>query len=284
MAITIPTVNNVHDNQPEQELTSINNILRANPGKRLFTTRPLAWTQDHLTLLGRCSFVVATPDVPPLDPYTQQQRQWSGDQSNHEVYEDRDEGREHDEAVVLIHAQQLATTRSCQLRESSIIHLLTRGPDRRGDLTALNYDDGITFFFNDKPINRLSCTGIVLGHRYISTLLPSSGLQDRQWPYPVLAHIHLDTVQEARLRCLPYPPLHPDPSLLNEPCLRLRQLRMQSIQPKDPLDDPYIVALLITLAQSQSRTIAILQAADDTTAQYRTVSVLAFSSQSTQPN
>jgi hypothetical protein len=66
---------------------------------------------------------------------------------------------------------------------------------------------------------------------------------------PSLAYITFDNIQSLRKKHVYTPPY----KIANVPGLRLRQKRLDSLTPQNPAEDPYVVAILIALAQEQQR-------------------------------
>lgn len=73
---------------------------------------------------------------------------------------------------------------------------------------------------------------------------------------PVLAYLHLSTLQSRRKNSVKVSASNQP----NSPVFRLQQKEQRRLQPSKELEDPYIVAVLIALAQEQRTTSASLAA------------------------
>lgn len=77
-----------------------------------------------------------------------------------------------------------------------------------------------------------------------------------------LAYITFDTIRELRSNYVYSPPCKKN----NLPVLNVRQKRLRSLEPHDQATDPYIVAVLIALAQAQRESIKQCLSEKDATA------------------
>ncbi|PYI01212.1 hypothetical protein BO78DRAFT_436287 [Aspergillus sclerotiicarbonarius CBS 121057] len=77
--------------------------------------------------------------------------------------------------------------------------------------------------------------------------IPTDGLFAHHDALPSLAYITFDTIQTLRKKKVSRPPC----GGANRPVWNIHQKRLRSLEPRNPAEDPYIVSILIALAQAQ---------------------------------
>ncbi|KAI2730448.1 hypothetical protein DTO012A7_9726 [Penicillium roqueforti] len=96
--------------------------------------------------------------------------------------------------------------------------------------------DNLQFYFNRRAVARLRTEGVFLNNSVA----------------PNLAYITFGKIQLLREKHVSYkPPRKRDRS--NDPGFRLWERKLKLLEPQNPVEDPYIVAILIALAQGQRR-------------------------------
>lgn len=210
-----------------REPKSIHDIIRQHPRERLLV-QPLEWTQLHLELL-KCSFVDETPEDQPEDSENKASEA-SGSRKivNHSAKT----------------AERLATS---EMKNAAIKKLVSEdgGPLRfqRYDLkTIMTFLIALAdvfrpfgyFCFGEKHEFRL--------HGSIFSLRSSGNLA------PVFAFLQKGMIRIQREGLFQTP----RPRRSNPPAELLRKLRLKQLEPEDRFRDPYILAVLIGLAQSQA--------------------------------
>lgn len=83
--------------------------------------------------------------------------------------------------------------------------------------------------------------------------LSTDGVFSNNSVAPSLAYITFDKIQSLRKKHVYTPPYKRVNEIVNAPGLRVRQKRLESLEPQNPAEDPYIVTILIALAQGQRR-------------------------------
>ncbi|PKY05576.1 hypothetical protein P168DRAFT_317098 [Aspergillus campestris IBT 28561] len=203
---------------------SIHSILRDNCRKRLYV-KPIAWTSDHLQLL-RCRFNYRPARSWPKEERSKRQPlEPSHAQKNVEQQAER------------------RTHESQRLRYANNLKVLLAYPSLLGGKQSAieeileAYDihpqrlDFLSFDFNRRHAAHLATDGI-----FSSSAAPSS-----------VAFITFDTIQSLRTN-------HVQPHKSKSvPVLRQRRKRLQLLGPPNPTEDPYVIAVLIALAQNQRR-------------------------------
>ncbi|PLN79115.1 hypothetical protein BDW42DRAFT_173584 [Aspergillus taichungensis] len=203
---------------------SIHSILRDNARKRLYVN-PIAWTSDHLQLLA-CTF-----NYRPARSWNRKERakrhplESSHAPENVEcqvergIYESQRLKYANNLKVMLANPSLLGGKKSAlqEILEAYNIH-----PQR---------SDILSFYFNRQHAAHLVTDGI-----FSSSAAPSS-----------VAFITFDTIQSLRAN-------HVQPHKSKSvPVLRQRRKRLQLLDPPNPAEDPYVLAVLIALAQNQRR-------------------------------
>lgn len=89
----------------------------------------------------------------------------------------------------------------------------------------------MSFYFSRQPVTKIRTEGVFSRN--------SSG--------PYLAYITFDGIHSLRKRYIHRPPY----TLLNEPVFNTRNKKLRSLQPQKAAEDPYIMGVLIALAQQQ---------------------------------
>lgn len=211
---------------------SISQIVRLHCRERLLV-RPIYWTDRHLELLG-CSFGEPSPapsTVPPV------------------LFGNRGSGHVRRAFGENSYANMVG-------RENALYMLLRDdGPcnERFGasglalpSLTNCVARRNVRFSFNRRHVQTLKC----------AVLFPKIQEPDK-WPPIVAARLDL-----TRVECLREDLFEPHPHLAEaiEQCESARALayrKLQKITPKNPRHDPYIVAILIAIAQENSERVAL---------------------------
>ncbi|KAL7916214.1 hypothetical protein GGI35DRAFT_25871 [Trichoderma velutinum] len=176
---------------------------------------PLRWTGRHLKLL-QCSFEKPLPE--PLTPaaYAVTEADYTEERS----------GTPHLQEFFQYYYK-------APFREQGIRLLLTT------DGCPLAAFDALGLYFNGSIIKRLECVSLCLRssmHRTIRYKRPLAAFIDR-------GHIELRRKESIGYRSMRF----------NPPIIRLFNKKWKKICPPEPLYDPYIVALLIGVAQQKRR-------------------------------
>lgn len=228
---------------------SLDRILRLHNREELLVP-PFQWTSRHLELL-QCSFDPPSPSTP---------RQW------------RFKAPFTDRRAATI-AYRWASTFGLGFRIGFIRDLLADpdGPLRSTTSVAsfvsvwcaLGADmrccmgcarDGFDFYYRQSSTGRLPCIGFFLRSA------------SEQEPQPVAAWTEARLIDSVRYKALGVAHTRP---VSNAPVHRLTLLRLEAITPPDRLHDPYIVALLIAVAQGQRKTLSPEQRSDRRTFRVR---------------
>ncbi|OGE47672.1 hypothetical protein PENARI_c039G09415 [Penicillium arizonense] len=90
-------------------------------------------------------------------------------------------------------------------------------------------------------------------NRRAAVMLATDGVFSNNSVAPSLAYITFDKIQTLRKKHVYTPPYKRVNEIVNAPGLRIRQKRLDSLEPQNPAEDPYIVTILIALAQEQRR-------------------------------
>lgn len=178
-------------------------------------TNPFRWTSRHLKLL-RCSFERPLPE--PLTPAT-----YSVTEAD---YTEERSGTPYLQEFFHYYYK-------IQFREQGIRLLLTT------DGCPLIAYDALGLYFNGGVIKRLECVSLCLRSSMHTTLRyrrPLAAFIDR-------GHIELRRRQSISYRQMRY----------NQPIIRLFNNKWAKICPHEPVYDPYIVTLLIGVAQQKRR-------------------------------
>ncbi|KAK4077341.1 uncharacterized protein Triagg1_3673 [Trichoderma aggressivum f. europaeum] len=193
---------------------SIYGIARQHCGEELIIN-PIRWTARHLKLL-RCSFERLLPE--PLTPaaYAVTEADYTEERSGTPYLHE------------FFHYYYKA-----QFREQGIRLLLT------ADGCPLIAYDALGLYFNGGVIKRLQC---------ISLCLRSSTHQTLRYQRPLVALIDRDHVLARRRQSVSYRLMR-----FNPPIIRLFNNRWRKVCPPHPVYDPYIVTLLIGVAQQKRR-------------------------------
>ncbi|KAK1749640.1 hypothetical protein QBC47DRAFT_354760 [Echria macrotheca] len=200
------------------EPSSLHSILRDNETERLYT-HPLQWSSRHLQLIN-CQFVRRT--LNPKSTVTGRKRPL-----------------EHPTDVKLAGLSEQAIDRASRyLRQNcttesknSTVRQLLR--DHGIDQHSPTDDLQLPFCFNQRQV----------------ALLPTDGIFCNSSGQIVLAYLHLSTVKERR-----NPSIRPRRHArvqTNIPTTRLKHKAESSPRPTGELEDPYIAAVLIALAQQR---------------------------------
>ena len=189
-------------------------IIRQHPRERLFV-HPLFWTARQCALLD-CHFQF--------------------DEANHVVLPDADTA-DSANPELLRSAKRLALVPDSLVKAQALVNLLAR-PGTGLQRSDRKYTGGVNLCFSERRVANIPCLVLVTSHAP-DVLAPRVAFLDFGTPGARRA-LRLDQQVGAR-RCGHY----------NPPCKSLARRWLRRLTPQDPLQDPYIVALLIALAQAQ---------------------------------
>ncbi|CVK85473.1 hypothetical protein FPRO04_11529 [Fusarium proliferatum] len=180
-----------------------------------FATRPLFWTSQHLDLLGV--------------------RFLHFDRPIHAPQPRGDAAADLDAVNVIFHVMRLATVPDTESKIKSAIHLLCT-PGSPLQLKPKPYV--AKFFYAGRPVHQTFCYALHVAK-------PSPQTQP-----PIIGCAYYRTfLRERRRRYTP--PSHPRKKV-NSPVKRLCDSHLRRIIPENWAEDPYIVCLLLSLAQAQA--------------------------------
>ncbi|KAL6880935.1 hypothetical protein J3F83DRAFT_15825 [Trichoderma novae-zelandiae] len=197
-----------------QAALSLHGIARRHCREEILVT-PLRWTGRHLELL-QCSFEKPLPEPITAATYSVTEADYSEERS----------GTPHLEDFFRYYYKAV-------FREQGIRLLLTM------DGCPLVAYDSVRLYFNGCVAKRMECVSLCLRGDDQDTL------QHRR---PVAGFIDRSHIELLRKDSLGYRSRH-----YNPPILRLYNKKWRKLSPPDPLYDPYIVALLIGVAQQKRR-------------------------------
>ncbi|OTA08493.1 hypothetical protein A9Z42_0001940 [Trichoderma parareesei] len=213
-AFQTPSSPSTPESSSSQAALSLYGIARRHCREEILVT-PLRWTGRHLELL-QCSF--GKPLAEPTTAATHSMTE--------EDYSEERSGTLHLEDFFRYYYK-------AQFREQGIRLLLTR------DGSPLVAYDAVRLYFNGCVAKRMECVSLCLrgdDQEALEHRRPVAGLIDR-------SHIELLRKETIGYRSRHY----------NPPILRLYNKKWRKISPPEPLYDPYIVALLIGVAQQKRR-------------------------------
>ncbi|KAF7543475.1 hypothetical protein G7Z17_g10714 [Cylindrodendrum hubeiense] len=199
----------------------IDEIIRRHPRERLFV-QPLEWTARHLELL-QCSFELqgdAVPSKIPVDEAVQDADLIDRRPFNYWTHE----------------AEVLATS---DTKNAVIRRILT---DRNGPFKCIRPFG----FFRFGSDHRFRLHGLVFAP-CIQRQIPA-----QNHPPPVFAFMQRSMVKIQRETAFPMPRPRRRQHVPNVPVAAARQLQLKHLEPADPCRDPYILAVLLGLAQAQA--------------------------------
>ncbi|KAL6882524.1 hypothetical protein HDV57DRAFT_517498 [Trichoderma longibrachiatum] len=176
---------------------------------------PLRWTGRHLELL-QCSFDEPLPEPTTAAAYSTTEADFSEQRS----------GTPHLEDFFRYYYK-------AAFREQGIRLLLTR------DGCPLIAYDSIRLYFNGCVAKRMEC---------VCLCLRGDDQEALEYRRPVAGFIDRSHIELMRKETIGYRSRH-----YNPPILRLYNKKWRKINPPEPLYDPYIVALLIGVAQQKRR-------------------------------
>lgn len=212
---------------------SIDELIRRHPRERLFV-QPLEWTARHLELL-RCSFELQDDEVP---------RGKTVDEAVHDadLMDRRPFSYWTHEAEVLANSD----TKNAVIRR-----ILT---DRNGPFKCIRPFG----FFHYGADHKFRLHGLVFA--------PCSQRQGpgQDQPPPVFAFMQRSMVKIQREAAFPMPRPRRRQQLPNVPVAAARQLQLKHLEPADPCRDPYILVVLLGLAQAQAETVAVSSSSSET--------------------
>ncbi|KAG7427868.1 hypothetical protein Forpi1262_v010529 [Fusarium oxysporum f. sp. raphani] len=180
-----------------------------------FATRPILWTSQHLNLMG----VRFQHFEGPL----------------HAPQPRGDDVKDLDAIEVVYHVTRLAT--EARLGANRKLTLAPSGRHRKANLVCLDRY-AAKFFYARRPVHETLC-------HVLHVAKPSPKKQP-----PVIGYAYYKDINRERQRRFT-PRLHPK-SDINHPVERLCRLYLRKVTPDNWSDDPYIVCLLLALAQAQS--------------------------------
>ncbi|KAK3369242.1 hypothetical protein B0T24DRAFT_357233 [Lasiosphaeria ovina] len=210
---------------PPPRVLSINAIMRQHPRARLYV-RPALWTAQHLQLLD-CHFIIAAQERRPK-----------------KETEKRDASTVPPPRRRSLHAanltSRLQSASDVAAQTLAIVNLL----DACDIYMFLLSGDGCGMRI---PYMRTELS-IYFNGRIADTLL-TDGMFTCNGDIPVLACVNLDTARWMRdMTVNGRSPRQP-----NDPVSRIRQKKLDRLTPPIEAEDPYLVAVLIALAQEQRR-------------------------------
>ncbi|KAH7466437.1 hypothetical protein HZ326_7856 [Fusarium oxysporum f. sp. albedinis] len=198
-----------------------------------FATHPILWTSQHLNLLG----VPFQHFEGPL----------------HAPQPCGDDVKDLDAIEVVYHVTRLATVSSTVMKLKSALYLLcapgsplgrkpqvdscSLWPASKANLVSLDRY-AAKFFYARRPVHETLC-------HVLHVAKPTPKKQP-----PVIGYAYYKAINRERQRRFT-PRLHPK-SDINRPVERLCRLYLRKVTPDNWSDDPYIVCLLLALAQAQS--------------------------------
>ncbi|KIL83658.1 hypothetical protein FAVG1_13116 [Fusarium avenaceum] len=194
-----------------------------------FAVHPLFWTARHLRLL-QCSF-----SLQPTEATSASNIHDHG--ADHDA-SSPDEDDEEDELTR--NAKRLASTRLVSLKALSVKKLLCP----QGSL-FYEVRGSPPFKFNNRRIHLPECD------IYRVTTPDTPDNQPQPQTLPIIGYFHYDHVTQDRERALT-PRLNPRGGF-NWPVTRLYQRRLHGVTPDLWSEDPYLICLLLSLAQLQWR-------------------------------
>ncbi|CAJ0549902.1 Ff.00g064970.m01.CDS01 [Fusarium sp. VM40] len=194
-----------------------------------FAVHPLFWTARHLRLL-QCSFSLQPPEAT------------SDSDSNTNIH-DHGDGHDasrpgQDEDELTRNARRLASTQLVSLKALSVKKLLCP----QGSL-FYEVRGSPPFKFNNRRIHLPECD-------IYRVTTPNTPDTQPQAP-PIIGYFHYDDVTKDREKALT-PRLNPRGGF-NWPVARLYQRRLHGVTPDLWSQDPYLICLLLSLAQLQWR-------------------------------
>ncbi|KAL7947729.1 hypothetical protein V8C42DRAFT_363295 [Trichoderma barbatum] len=199
---------------PAISALSLYGIARQHCREEIIIT-PLRWTGRHLELL-KCSFEKPLPE--PLTPAT-----YAITEAD---YSDERSGTRNLEEFFRYYYK-------APFREQGIRLLLTT------DGCPLAPYDALGLYFNGSIIKRLECVNLCFRSSMNRTI---------RYKRPLVAFIDRGHIELRRKESIGYRSMRANP-----PIMRLFIKKWKKISPPEPLYDPYIVALLIAVAQQKRR-------------------------------
>ncbi|KAK1991694.1 hypothetical protein LX36DRAFT_753436 [Colletotrichum falcatum] len=213
---------------------SVRSLIRLHPRERLFVT-PLHWTPRHVDLLS-CTFIHSTssdaswrlsPPSSPLDDCN----------LSHDADIDGPSPNPSTRPQIESHIKTLAGGKPPVAKAVALGHvLLSNGPASYKRTT-----DQLIFRFQGHRIRMPTEATFSCSQPTLSSVT-----------LPTLAYLDRDTIHRRRERSLEYI-CNPPSGRSSHSTWRLYKKRLEQITPPNSLQDPYILAMLIALAQSQRR-------------------------------
>ncbi|KAI6750636.1 hypothetical protein HG530_014532 [Fusarium avenaceum] len=194
-----------------------------------FAVHPLFWTARHLRLL-QCSFSLQPTEV-------------TSDSNIHDHgdgHETSSPDQDEDEDELTRNAKRLATTRLVSLKALSVKKLLCPQGSQFYEVRG-----SPPFKFNNRRIHLPECD------IYRVTTPDTPDNQPQPQAPPIIGYFHYDHVTKDREKALT-PRLDPRGGF-NWPVTRLYQRRLHGVTPDLWSEDPYLICLLLSLAQLQWR-------------------------------
>ncbi|KAJ5998595.1 hypothetical protein N7451_006405 [Penicillium sp. IBT 35674x] len=218
----------------ESDLVSLFEVIRQN---RELLVNPLFWTSSQLNAL-RCRFqhmdYVPVEDA-DIDQIT---RQRTDDTPNPELKKEMEE------------VEMFSTTALPNKRIRFLLRLLLN------ERSIFNkYQKGADLFFAGKAVHQPSY--IMFCRRMQTAQSPSQNFR------PLVGYMdYLQIDSSRRKRLMPHP--HPDNDRTNDVCQRISDIRVARATPLEWTEDPYLLCVLISMAQFQERTLEGSQLARQT--------------------
>ncbi|PYH69194.1 uncharacterized protein BO88DRAFT_415123 [Aspergillus vadensis CBS 113365] len=199
------------------EPNSIESFLRDNSRDRLYVP-PIAWTLRHLRLLG-CRFTLQTSKRKER-PHSQVVI------SDSPVHDLRKPNLPADLRRAML---QFGGRRTSEVRKTAIKEIV----GAYGFSRLSHSYESLSFYFRQQPVASVWTEGVF----------------SRKSTGPSLAYVTFDGIQSRRSKFV-----HNSPGKgFNEPVFRTCDKKLRSLQPENTVEDPYIMGILVALAQEQRR-------------------------------
>ncbi|KPM42074.1 hypothetical protein AK830_g4475 [Neonectria ditissima] len=188
-------------------------------------THPIFWTAQHLELV-ECHFQSGDGDGA------------EGSLNQAGIETGLFDSREHDEASTQM-AEIFAKSLALRHKTCSLVNLL----ECNGSALEKASRDPPVFFFAKRPVEQPECT--------IFRIAKHCTRQQHQNALPVIGYFHYETLVSKRCQKLTPRP-HPQKGY-NGPVRRLCQRKLSKVTPQIWSQDPYLVCIMLSMAQSLAR-------------------------------
>ncbi|KAH8808219.1 hypothetical protein F5884DRAFT_857761 [Xylogone sp. PMI_703] len=237
-----PGVTSLHPVNSSPESSSINDILRQHCRTRLYVPA-IGWTSDQLQLLD-CRFSLKRMSPSKRSKESTLPSQKSGHRNSQTQIEETYATRRQRNNLPHLASVAAYLFRPCtmEFRKSVIAELLSSHNIHPLKLPlSQKHCDSVPniglkllpFFFGGRVVNVLHTDGIF---SYNSVI-------------PDFAYVGFDTIHTLRHKYINVPPLKRQ----NLPVVTIREKKLHRLHPKKEAEDPYIIAILIALAQQNGR-------------------------------